>query len=321
MRYGRCRGKANGIYPMETKKWTPVYVTCYLERNIAQDKCEAPTPVFSPEISDCVSMYDVPKEFNGLRPECSFRKDGFYPDEQGRCGIYFHCKNQAFQGYRECEAGKVFNPVTVRCDSAEKAPPPCGKGRTPTCKNKRNGYYADSYGRCPYYYECRYGSFLRYRSCDYGSYDPTTKDCVIPPQIMVQPCGLRDNPCKNRPSGRYPDLDNRCFGYLECHNGFLIRNETCSPGQVFNEDLGRCGNAAAAPPPCGLAPTCRNKRDGRYAAPLRGCSFFFECEKNRFLGYRRCSYKEGGFFFNRQTGKCDFPQNICPPCGYKWYGW
>lgn len=83
-RFGTCRGRENGIYPFHTERWTPTFVTCYQQRNIAQDDCQPPTPIFSPEALDCVSLFDVPKTRGGLRPECSLREDGIYPDEQGR---------------------------------------------------------------------------------------------------------------------------------------------------------------------------------------------------------------------------------------------
>lgn len=320
-RFGNCRGLANGVYPFNTERWTPMYVTCYGERNIAQDECEQPQPIFSPEVFDCVTIFDVPKHNGGLRPDCSYRKDDLYADEQGRCGIYFECRNLDFIGYYECVSGRIFDPLTKSCQLPDMAPPPCGQGKNPDCSENKNGLYADLYGRCPYYFQCRNSQFVKYRRCDYGSFDPVRQECVIPSELLLRPCGTIPSPCENRPSGRYSDVNNRCVSYLDCQNGLLISNNTCREGQVFNEQEGVCDDPENAPPPCGLAPTCQERSDGKYAALLKGCGHYYQCHGGRFQGYNRCTYSDGGFFFNRDTGKCDYPQNICPPCGYKWYGW
>nr|KAG5706508.1 hypothetical protein BaRGS_028679 [Batillaria attramentaria] len=257
-RYGSCRGRQNGIYPFHTERWTPTFITCYQQRNIAQDDCQPPTPIFSPVNRDCVALSDVPKTKGGLRPDCSFREDGFYPDEQGRCGIFFECQDGQFTGYDECPSGTVFDPLTLRCQQLDRSSPPCGEGQNPSCSDRHDGFHADPFGRCPYYFECRKNQFVRHLTCDFGAFDPVTEECVIPTELMPRPCGLLPNPYR---------------------------------------------------------------QDGRYVALTRGCSFYFECKRGRFAGLKQCEFQDGGFFFNEKTGKCDFPQNICPPCGYRWWGW
>ncbi|XP_035829800.1 uncharacterized protein LOC118479190 [Aplysia californica] len=58
-RFGYCRERPDGVYPLHELRWTPVFLTCYRERNIAQDECAPPTPIFSPERLDCVSLFEV----------------------------------------------------------------------------------------------------------------------------------------------------------------------------------------------------------------------------------------------------------------------
>ncbi|XP_046350574.2 uncharacterized protein LOC124131378 [Haliotis rufescens] len=319
-RYGKCRGRPSGIYPFHTKRWTPTFVTCYDQRNIAQDDCQVPTPIFSPEVHDCVSLFEVPKGNGGLRPDCSFRDDGYYPDEQGRCGIFFECRDGEFEGYDECPAGKVFDPVSLKCQSLEIAAPPCGTGQQPQCYDRDDGFHADPFGRCTYYFECRRKKFIRYRTCDFGSFDPIRQECIIPNELVPRPCGLLPNPCETKSSGFFPDANTGCKSYIECSRGILIRNGTCPADQVFSSVSGKCDRQENAAEPCGLTPSCTNKKDGKYSALLKGCSFYYECSNRKFMGFKQCSYSQGGFFFNEKTGKCDFPQNICPPCGYKWWG-
>ncbi|GFO02588.1 hypothetical protein PoB_002909300 [Plakobranchus ocellatus] len=85
--------------------------------------------------------------------------------------------------------------------------------------------------------------------------------------------------------------------------------------------LGRCDSPRLAPPPCGISDVCQGRPDGQYPALIRGCSYYYDCQQGQFTSLRRCTIEEGGYFFNPDTGKCDYPQNICPPCGYKWWDW
>ncbi|KAK6180028.1 hypothetical protein SNE40_012249 [Patella caerulea] len=318
--YGKCRGKENGIYPLHSDRWSPTFVTCYSQRSIAQDDCQEPSPIFSTEAFDCVSIYEVPKQYGGLRPECYFRPDGYYPDEQSRCGMFFECKDQAFVGYDKCPSGLVFDPLTLKCESAENSIPPCGSGMEPQCFDREDGFHADPYGRCGFYFECKRRAFVQYHTCDYGSFDPYTEECVISTELLPRPCGLLHNPCEGKSSGFHADTENGCRNYYECGRGVLIRNDTCPHGSVFNELIGRCDRRENVEAPCGEAPTCHHKSNGKYAAQTKGCSFYYECYNHAFQGYKQCSFSKGGFFFNNVTNRCDFPQNICPPCGYRWWG-
>ncbi|KAL8589097.1 hypothetical protein ACOMHN_017260 [Nucella lapillus] len=327
-RFGACRDRANGIYPLHSTRWAPTFVTCYKERNIAQDDCQAPTPIFSPRARDCVALSEVPKENGGLRPECGYRQDGFYPDEQGRCGIFFECQTGNFVRYDECPLGTVFDPLTVRCQRLQVSTPPCGDGPAPSCANRPDGFHADPFGRCPYYFECRRSQFVQHHTCDFGSFDPLSQECVIPAEQMPRPCGLLPNPCEGKPSGFYPDSSSSsssssdCNRYLECFRGVLVTRATCPEGSLFSTTSKRCDSPDKAPESCRSgAGSCVGRPDGRYAAREQGCGAYEECREG--VGVRRgqCRVKEGGWLFNPRTGQCDFPHNVCPPCGYRWWGW
>ncbi|CAL1539215.1 unnamed protein product, partial [Lymnaea stagnalis] len=320
-RFGKCRGRENGVYPVHQDKWTPLFVTCYLQRNIALDECIPPTPIFSPEALDCVSLFEVPKVHGGFLPDCSSRPDGYYPDEQGRCAIFFRCALGTFRGYDECPPGSVFDPAVPSCQPFSLASRPCGEGQAPLCGGKLDGHYADPYGRCTHYFECKQGAFQQYNTCDLGIFDPLTQKCVLSAELTVRPCGLQPSPCETLPTGVYPDQATGCSNFIECQKGVMLTNGTCARGTVFSAITGRCDLPENAPPPCGFSDTCRGKTDGRYPALTRGCSFFYECYHGEFISLRRCTASDGGFFFNPATGDCDYPQNICPPCGYKWWGW
>ncbi|BFZ01121.1 hypothetical protein BsWGS_04160 [Bradybaena similaris] len=320
-RFGHCRGRPDGVYPLHQDGWTPEFVACYRQRSIARDECVPPTPIFSPQKLECVSLFDVPKTNGGFLPDCSTRPDGYYPDEQGRCGIFFRCALGMFRGYDECPPGTVFDPAIPACQTYSLASSPCGESHTAQCTGKMDGYYADPYGRCTNYFQCQRGVFQQYLSCDLGIFDPLTQKCVLSAELTVRPCGLQPSPCEELPTGVYPDIATGCQHFIECHHGNMITNGTCEAGEVFSAITGKCGLPEYAPPPCGMSTMCVGQADGRYPATTRGCSFFYECLRGDFLGLRRCTQSDGGIFFNPDTGTCDYPQNICPPCGYKWWGW
>ncbi|GFS06404.1 chitin binding beak protein 1 [Elysia marginata] len=321
-RFGQCRGRENGVYPLQgSHTWSPVFVTCYLQRNIARDECRPPKPVFSPYKLDCVSLLEVPKQHGGFQPDCTARPDGYYPDEQGRCAIFFRCALGHFRGYDECPPGSVFDPAQLACETYSEASQPCGMGQAPRCAERMDGLFADPHGRCTHYFQCKAGEFQQYHTCDLGIFDPLTHRCVVSAELTMRPCGVQPSPCEALPTGMYPDQATDCRYFIECYKGVLLTNGTCPLGTVFSALTGRCDTPEQAPPPCGTSHVCLGRRDGRYPATIRGCSFYFECQHGQFTSLRRCTAEEGGYFFNPETGHCDYPENICPPCGYRWWGW
>ncbi|RUS75856.1 hypothetical protein EGW08_016377, partial [Elysia chlorotica] len=238
-RHGTCRGRKNGVYPLHgPHAWSPVFITCYLQRNIARDECSPPRPVFSPHKLDCVSLFQVPKQHGGFQPDCSTRPDGHYPDEQGRCAIYFRCALGHFRGYDECPPGSVFDPAKLTCETYRRVP-------SAAISALDQSQYTDTRGK-------------------------------VRRQIGVIP---GPSPCEALPTGVYPDQATGCQFYIECYRGVLLTNGTCGPGTLFSAITGRCDAPSLAPPPCGTSDVCVSRPDGRYPAPLRGCSFYVECKQ------------------------------------------
>lgn len=210
-------------------------------------------------------------------------------------------------------------------------PPPCGtdssNGHTSLsvslslCRGMEDGLYADPYGRCPLYYECQQSLLKKYHKCSFGAFDPRSQHCQFSVSHVPAPCGQRANPCMDRADGHYADPASNCQTSFQCKHRTVVRQRSCPPGTVFNEDDSSCQLPNDTPPPCGLAPSCRGRADGRYPSPLKGCQFYYTCTAGLFTGYQRCSAQQGGFYFNALTGNCDFPQNICAPCGVRTDNW
>lgn len=312
-------GKRDGAHVFPGREWTPKHIICKDERTIHVRECEAGYPIYSPETRTCESLYNIPKRHGGSKPECTGRKSGYYPDENGRCDQYFMCQRGSFKFMKTCTFGKFFDPFDQICKYDQVAAP-CGNANAPNCTGIPDGSYADMFGRCPFYFECRNNSFSQYSKCAYGTFNPESGNCEITRNVPA-PCGDFPNRCQLKKDGIYTDYDNYCLGSYICDNNILIQNKSCPRGLVYNIKLHRCDSPENTPPPCGLAPDCTDKEDGKYSAPLRGCEYYNECKSHRFLRHAKCSLSEGGFYFNSRSGKCDFPLNIIPPCGVKTNDW
>ncbi|KAK6178875.1 hypothetical protein SNE40_011361 [Patella caerulea] len=319
LRYGNCEGMEDGYHPFPSKEWTPNYIICKDERSSQQLQCRDPRPIFSPETKKCEHLKNVPKSYGGLRPVCDGRRDGFYPDESGRCDVYFECFQSQFTEYSKCTGETVYSAGQGRCTFGD-VEPPCGNITNNICTDLADGYYSDPYGRCPLYFHCKTRRLLGYLKCPFGSYNPYTERCEVTPN-SPQPCGDLPNPCMSRSDGVYADIANNCLSSFTCKQRFVIKIQSCKTGFVFNEQTRRCEDVNDTPAPCGLAPSCQGKPNGRYPAPLKGCEHYFVCQQEHFIGYEKCSYDKGGFYFNPTTQECDFPLNICGNCGTRVSNW
>ncbi|XP_046373703.2 uncharacterized protein LOC124147113 [Haliotis rufescens] len=315
VRHGSCVGLEDGNHPFPDREWTPKYLVCESNRTVDQKDCPEDTPIFSPGTRKCERLMDIPKQNGGTQPSCIGRHNGYYPDETGRCDAYFRCTEGKFAEHGTCGEGEVFDPIHQRC-AFDTATAPCGNTTIDFCHGVQDGFYADPFGRCTMYHHCKHGQMMGYMRCPYGSFSPAKGKCKFSLQIPA-PCGDEPNICFNKRDGNYADVRNHCMSYYRCHRNFVVHIDECRNGLVFNHVTGKCDVVNNTPPPCGLAPSCLGKLDGAYPAPLRGCQYYYACENEMFRGYGKCSLRQGGFYFNPTTRECDFPTNICSPCGVK----
>lgn len=71
--------------------------------------------VFSPEDRECLSIYHVSPAHGGLKPNCTTRLDGTYPEDHGRPDLYYACRNQQVIGMARCSDGMVFDAKFSFC--------------------------------------------------------------------------------------------------------------------------------------------------------------------------------------------------------------
>ncbi|KAK7496931.1 hypothetical protein BaRGS_00011911 [Batillaria attramentaria] len=330
LRQGSCVGMRDGLQPFPGREWTPRHLVCKNQRTVEQLDCPQDKPIFSPDMKRCESLLDIPKMHGGFQPSCVGRLDGRYPGETDRCDVFYECADEEVQGRFQCPQGTVYNPERQACrmkNDRAGLVPPCGNNSTKLrvslalslsmCRGLPDGMYADTYGRCPFYYQCQHSLLKRFHKCHFGTFDPSSQDCQFDVSRVPAPCGHRPNPCINRDDGQYADLSQHCQASFHCRRRLVAREQSCPPGTVFHEGRGSCQLPNDTPAPCGLAPSCTGRADGRYPSSVKGCQFYFTCRAGVFRGYGRCSVEDGGFYFNPESQSCDFPQNICSPCGVR----
>lgn len=130
VRFPSCEGKSDGMHAHEIKMWSPYFVDCYKERMISERVCKADdngrTQLFHPELKECVSLDQIPRDHGGMMPDCTNLIDGFYLDEFGRCDRYTVCKDGKYLNQVMCGPGETFDASLDVCMPAEKTCGPCG---------------------------------------------------------------------------------------------------------------------------------------------------------------------------------------------------
>ncbi|KAK7480027.1 hypothetical protein BaRGS_00028760 [Batillaria attramentaria] len=310
VRYASCLGQEDGLNPWPEMEWRPFFVECYRQRTVFQGSCDK-SAVFSPLTRACETPYSIPREHGGWRPSCQGRRDGKYADEHGRCESYYTCAGQIFTGFHSCPGDTMFDPITGSCQHSARVPYPCGDLDSPNfCVNKTDGQYLDAHGRCTHYYTCRNGELEGVSMCPEGVFDPRTRACDTSSDVS-SPCGTAHSPCYDKPDGYHIEGEGSCRDYYLCERGLHVASFTCDENTVFNDVKQKCDDVGGTAPPCGFAPTCADRRDGRYPALNKGVQYYFTCKNFTFTGYTKCSYREGGLAFSAVRRRCDSPARVC----------
>ncbi|CAH1801648.1 unnamed protein product [Owenia fusiformis] len=102
-----------------------------------------------------------------------------------------------------------------------------------------------------------------------------------------------------------------CTYFIYCQNNNEIRID-CPVGEVVNVDNGTCDTVENVPPPCGVLRNCTGKADGYYANTDDNCLSYHYCEGEQFMSNNICN---DGLVFDEAQQICNWPANVCPPCG------
>ncbi|XP_050401076.1 uncharacterized protein LOC126817946 [Patella vulgata] len=182
-----------------------------------------------------------------------------------------------FQG--ACDKSAVFSPLTRACETPYSIPRQHG-GWRPVCDSRRDGIYADEYGRCDIFYVCKNFDFAGFFRCDNEQmFDPLTSTCQGPSTVPY-PCGDLEMPnlCELLLDGKYMDMFGRCTHYFECKNRKLKGISMCPTG-IFNPETRNCDTSKDIPKPCGLFDNpCTHEDDGFVTDPSV-CTKVYLCER------------------------------------------
>ncbi|ESO92626.1 hypothetical protein LOTGIDRAFT_162544 [Lottia gigantea] len=192
-----------------------------------------------------------------------------------------------FQGV--CDKSAVFSPLTRACETPYSIPRQHG-GWRPVCDGRRDGIYADEYGRCDIYYVCKGYIFTGFFRCEKGEmFNPVISICQKP-EAVPYPCGDLEMPniCESSLNGYHLDMFGRCTHYFECKDQQLEGISMC-PSGIFNPELQICESSRDQPKPCGnLTNLCTHKNDG-FHSDENDCTKVFQCERGLTMTSYDCS--------------------------------
>ncbi|XP_059172060.1 uncharacterized protein LOC131953063 [Physella acuta] len=119
------------------------------------------------------------------------------------------------------------------------------------------------------------------------------------------------NPCQGRRDGDIVQIG--CRSYSVCVRGTpTVYN--CTGEFVYDRDLKRCVRISENRNACGQPADCSGKLDGYYPDVLYGCSTFYGCTSQQFVGRLYC---DANLVYNQQANACGYAYQVPPPCGTK----
>lgn len=346
-----CRGLKDGLYP-DQAGLCHRFFGCRSGMFQSFYMCKSRRLVFDPKTSRCQTRARISKDAyppmmsycTSGSPDCWSRSDGLYPDDDGRCNVFFECKASRFRGWRLCPGGLAFNPTSQRCEDEFSIP------RGSYAKAFVKAYSSSSSFAKAYSVgdpaESAVGDPERIRPKWSGSGIPTNPrrrskiedrrgnnfergeepneiDRSTPKALDVEWASAATK-CETAPScsgkrdGSYPHFPRKCEWYYTCRNSSFVGFSRCGGFMrqpVFNEQTQRCDNPNDVPLPCGSFNedrACASRITGIYPARQRGCSAYFVCENGKFKGYESCLRNQ---VFNRHLLRCADRSLTPPPCG------
>ncbi|XP_025107576.1 uncharacterized protein LOC112572218 [Pomacea canaliculata] len=123
-----CRGLSDGRNVYTGKEWTSSFIVCEDQRIVSDGVCSADTrlnmsQIFSPDLRQCVTMYEIPSEHGGSPFNCRGRPDGLYPDDVTRKpNLYFQCTSGALVQISLCPETQYFDQRSSSCVARGYAP-------------------------------------------------------------------------------------------------------------------------------------------------------------------------------------------------------
>ncbi|KAJ8316015.1 LOW QUALITY PROTEIN: hypothetical protein KUTeg_006029 [Tegillarca granosa] len=296
-RHHSCVGLPDGNNPISGLNWTPYYITCLLNRTIAENKCAK--GLFDPVKKSCV----LDGYFDRIEIQCESNPTAVFKHPES-CALFYNCSEYLQNGCKNNDSGCV----------------PC-PSRLPSCIGMLDGdnpitesIWSNAFVKC------HKNRTVGKTECSYGYFDPTKKMCVdmLHPDDAAQFC--KTNPYSTIRSSvscaqyidcslsapvisvcKYPDLFSPAT--MTCRdfrmNVAIFMNQRRLVSE-YKQNLCRESNTSCTS--ChDIMPSCVGLPNGYNAYPRREWSeHYIVCNKNRTLDIKTCD--EG--IFNPKQGRC-----------------
>lgn len=213
-----CDGLESGLYPDYSKgSQCKFYHYC---SNGTRIRLRCPDG-FLFDGKACVksNYYKCPQ----LDEDCANKLDGYYPDVNSGCRSYYYCSDGQKVTYI-CPENLVFNgkncvePHLLNCST-----------KSLICKNKTNGYHADTFSGCHKYVYCLQEVEITSFKCPENNIFNGNK-CVVHKR---ENCPKAQS-CENVEDGLYSELNSQCTTYFKCVNKKRTKTFMCREGKIFN---------------------------------------------------------------------------------------
>ncbi|KAK9745619.1 Chitin binding Peritrophin-A domain [Popillia japonica] len=174
---------------------------------------------------------------------------GQFPDQKN-CSVYHICMDiyiQILHIPASCPPGTLYDRNLQNCT---KRPVECSDDNTLQCTT--SGVFAHPTD-CNRYYKCFWRSLHKkfslwqFKCPPRMRYDQERRKCVNAPTAATLECGglsqdSAESPFYCTENGRFP-MEYNCDGYYDCKEkkgAFQTKAKFCSPGKLFDTELGRC---------------------------------------------------------------------------------
>ncbi|XP_076343537.1 uncharacterized protein LOC143243779 isoform X2 [Tachypleus tridentatus] len=226
------------------------------------------------------------------------------------CGSFWHCSN-GIPYLKDCPANLHWSvernrcewPCVAKCDPSV-SPCPTDPSTTNPDTCDCNGCLTPHPFNCSAYYICIHGH-QKLLFCPSGLYfNKHTKVCDYPENVR---CWHFICPAKN---GMFKNVHD-CGSFWHCSNGIPYLKD-CPANLHWSVERYRCewpcvARCDPSVPPCPTDPTIDNcSCNGCLTPHPFNCSAYYRCRDGR----RELVFCPSGFYFNKDTKVCDYPENV-----------
>ncbi|XP_076370157.1 uncharacterized protein LOC143256616 [Tachypleus tridentatus] len=303
-----CENQPEGLYIDNTESCKRYYLCSNGE------KLEFVCPqgkIFNENIMRCDHSRTVSCP-NSSFMSCNDLPDGYYPDYEDNCRIFYLCINGELKRY-SCPTNLVFNKRSLTCDYPSETT--CEKPTNAACEHEPNGVYSLTETGCREFKICREGYTVHSGVCSRGKLmNSATSRCES--RSLLTCASVTDSDCEDKADGIYPDINIGCSAYFLCFRYRKVVTRFCPPSTLFDYTSNTCLSSSLVY--ChhfGDEPSFRHYAISQYNCEGRlglfpdfitGCRRYYICA----YGRRDVAVCPEGLRFNGITKQCQEPGSV-----------